>query len=251
MSVVRAPDAPVVTVPRSLHRGWGGVLAGAGLLLLAGCIPPDAQRVDADGRSLEGGPEQEARVYADLIERLIENGQYYAALAHVEEHRVSAGGRDARLDLFEARALYGLGYDGQARAIFLRMLNGPMAGHAHHGLGLIRARGDELDKALPHFVQAVRLRPTDIAMRNDLGFALMKMGRLQDAHLQLATALELAPENTRALHNLMLLMFLSGDDDGALALAGEADLSRERVAQIRRDAREFNNSVRRTDGGRR
>lgn len=217
-------------------------------VFLAGCIPPDMMR-GGDDRSLEGGPEAEARIYADLIERLLDNGQYYAALAHVEEHRVQTGEREPRLDLYEARALYGLEQDGQAMAAYQGMLDGPLAAQAHHGLGLIYARRGQLEQAMPHFIAAVRGRPTDVSMRNDLGFALMQQGRYRDANLQLSTALELAPDNSRALHNLMMLLFASGEEARARALAESAELSPEQVERLRRDAQQLNVSGRPAQGG--
>lgn len=219
----------------------------AAVTLLAGCQGSGFGQVERE-IDLDGNRKAEAQVYTDLIAQLLNQEQYFAALAHIEEHRIDVGPQP-RLSLFEAQALYGLRYDGQARAIYLDLLGGAYDGFAHHGLGLIAARAGRLDQALPRFIRAVQSRPTDVAMRNDLGYALMQAGRFDDARLQLSTSLELSPSNTRAQTNLMLLMLTTGDEQGARRLADAAGLNSNELASLREQARRMQREIAASSGG--
>ncbi|MHA7834175.1 MAG: hypothetical protein ACX94A_06815 [Algiphilus sp.] len=190
----------------------------------------------------------EDAVYRDLIAQLLQQEKYYAALAHIEEHQRDAGD-DPRLSLYEARALYGLRLDGQAKAIFLTLRGTRYDAEAHHGLGLIDARDAELEKAIEHFIVAVRARPTNVAMRNDLGFALLRAGRPEDARLQLSTALELEPSNQRARTNLMLLMLIRGDEQSARQLAESVGMTDSDLAHMRDQAERLRATILPSTGG--
>lgn len=218
-------------------------------LLLCACggsgfvqeVERDTQLRDAQGA--------EDAVYRDLVAQLLQQEKYYAALAHIEELQRSDAGDDPRLSLYEARALYGLRLDGQAKAIFLTLRDSPLDAEAHHGLGLIDARNAELEDAIAHFIRAVRARPTNVAMRNDLGFALLRAGRPSDAHLQLSTALELEPANQRARTNLMLLMLIRGEEQSARQLAESAGMTDKELAQLRDQAERLRATILPSSGG--
>lgn len=197
---------------------------------------------------LRGTEQSDEAVYRDLIAQLLQQEKYYAALAHIEEHQRSLGA-DPRLSLYEARALYGLRLDGQAKAIFLTLRDTAYGAEAHHGLGLIDARDAELQQAIEHFILAVRARPTNVAMRNDLGFALLRAGRTEDARLQLSTALELEPSNQRARTNLMLLMLIRGEEQSARQLAESVGMTDSELAQLRDQAERLRATIVPSTGG--
>lgn len=192
--------------------------------------------------------ESEDAVYRDLIARLLEQDKHYAALAHIEEYKRD-GGDTPELTLYEARALYGLELDGQAKALFLKLRDTRLRGEAQHGLGLIAARDGDLARATDYFIDAVHARPTNIAMRNDLGFALLRAGRFSDARLQLATALELAPENERARSNLIMLMMINGDRQGAQELAASAGIEESELNRLRSQSERLRALIRPTSSG--
>lgn len=179
-------------------------------------------------------PEVDAAVYADLIQRMLARGQFYAALAHIEQTRLE-GGERPRLTLYEAQALYGLGELERARAAYAQLLRGPLAPEAQHGLGLALA-DDDPGQALAWFAAAVRGRPTDIGMRNDYGYALMRAGRYREARMQLATAVELAPDDARARNNLLLLLMVLGDETAARRMAAETGLEPGVLVGMRAEA---------------
>lgn len=197
---------------------------------------------------LRSPAEAEDAIYRDLIAQLLQQEKYYAALAHIEEHQRSVGD-DPRLSLYEARALYGLRLDGQAKAVFLSLRGTRYDAEAHHGLGLIDARDAELEQAIEHFILAVRARPTNVAMRNDLGFALLRAGRPEDARLQLSTALELEPSNQRARTNLMLLMLIRGEEQSARQLAESVGMTDSELTQLRDQAERLRATIVPSTGG--
>lgn len=220
----------------------------AGTMLLGACSASGfVQEVERDTRMAEERGSEQA-VYRDLISRLLEQERYYAALAHIEAYKQESG-ETPELLLHEARALYGLELDGQAMALFLRLRDTRLDGEAYHGLGLIAARDGDLDRATDYFIRAVRLRPTNIAMRNDLGFALLRAGRFRDARLQLATAMELDPDNERARSNLIMMMMIQGDNERAEELAASAGLDASDLAQLRAQSERLRALIRPTPSG--
>lgn len=232
-----------------MHRAAAATtVVAAAVLALSGCSSSGFVRdVERDTRMSDQRTNEDA-VYRDLIARLLEQDKHYAALAHIEEYKRS-GGNTPELMLYEARALYGLELDGQAKALFLKLRDTRLQGEAHHGLGLIAARDGDLERATDYFIDAVRARPTNVAMRNDLGFALLRAGRFSDARLQLATALELAPENERARSNLIMLMMISGDRRGARELAASAGIEESELNRLRAQSERLRALIRPTLSG--
>jgi len=221
---------------------------GAALLLCACGGSGFVQEVERDTQLRDPQGAEDA-VYRDLIAQLLQQEKYYAALAHIEEHQRGSSDDDPRLALYEARALYGLRLDGQAKAIFLQLRETQYDAEAHHGLGLIDARDAELEGAIAHFIRAVRARPTNVAMRNDLGFALLRAGRPADARLQLSTALELEPANKRARTNLMMLMLIRGEEQSVRQLAKSAGMTDSELAQLRDEAERLRATILPSTGG--
>lgn len=220
----------------------------AGLLLQVGCSSSGFVReVERDTR-MGDEREGEQAVYRDLIARLLQQEKHYAALAHIEEYKRDGGGTP-QLMLYEARALYGLELDGQAKALFLQLRDTRLNGEAQHGLGLLAARDGDLDRAIDYFIRAVRARPTNVAMRNDLGFALLRAGRFSDARLQLATALELEPENERARSNLIMLMMINGDQQGVRELAASTGIEESELNRLRSQSERLRALIRPTSSG--
>ena len=233
---------------RPMRRLVAPGLLLVGLLGLTACSASGfVQEVERDTRMSDERASEDA-VYRDLIARLLEQDKHYAALAHIEEYKRDDGGTP-ELTLYEARALYGLELDGQAKALFLQLRDTRLDGEAQHGLGLLAARDGDLDRAIDYFIRAVRARPTNVAMRNDLGFALLRAGRFSDARLQLATALELEPDNERARSNLIMLMMISGDRQGVRELAASAGIEASELNRLRAQSERLRALIRPTSSG--
>lgn len=203
------------------------VLLAIGLVAATGCAAvPDS----AEEAAMRERPEQAPKVHAELVRGMLAQGQYYAALAHIEELDRSGGAPEDELTLLRASTQFKLERFEAARQAYLSLLDTDFAGQAHHGLGLVAAR-EHLGQAVRHFNTAVRLRPTDSELRNDLGYTLLLAGRLAEARHHLATATELAPNAVKPQLNLVISYLLEGDAKTARRLAASFNFD---GAQMRR-----------------
>src|SRR6478735_4540622 len=100
-------------------------LAIVAMLALAGCALPVAK----GGSSTS----TEAAIHTDLIRGLLDHGQYFAALAHIDEEQKANGKSDA-LSALRADALAAMGRTAEADEIYRSLAHGDYAGEAYHGL---------------------------------------------------------------------------------------------------------------------
>ena len=76
---------------------------------------------------------------------------------------------------------------------------------ALNALAVIYAQSDRTDQALELFARARQLAPSAAHLRNNTGYVLLLVGRLDEAELTLKRARELDPFNVQTLQNLELL----------------------------------------------
>lgn len=217
---------------RSLRFGSRVLLVIAALMsvMLAGCAS-NRDRADSPA-GLEATDES---VHVDLIRKMLDQQQYYAALAHIQQQQRLSGNSD-QLRYLEAEAHRQLGQTAAAEALYRGLLNGKLAGDAYHGLGLLYA-GRNLNTSVQYLREATRRNPTDAGARNDLGYALLRAGRYSEAMPELSTAVELEPTNDQPRNNLLLLLMLTGDEAGVKRVVNEAGITPDVVARMRSDAR--------------
>ena len=191
-------------------------------------------------RSLDGGEPltqasaaEDRRVHMDLIRRMIDQNQNYAALAHIEAQQRSRNSDELRL--LEADVRRKLNQTATAQQIYQSLLSGPYAAQAHHGMGLIWAQSDPV-QSLSHLRRAVQLAPTDVELRNDLGYSLMLARRYPDALPEMATAVELDPSSDKARNNLLILMILMRDERSVQRIVRESNIDSATLAKLRRQA---------------
>jgi Flp pilus assembly protein TadD len=177
----------------------------------------------------------DASVHVDLIRKMLEQQQYYAALAHIQQQQRSSGNSD-QLRYLEAEARRRLGQAASAEALYRGLLDGRLAGDAYHGLGLLYASRN-LETAVQYLREAVRRNPTDASARNDLGYALLRARRYAEAMPELSTAIELDPGDDNARNNLLLLLMVTGDEAGVKRVVNEAGITPDVVARMRANAR--------------
>ncbi len=205
-------------------------------LLAGACAMPQPVNPPAGGDRLRkqvDNPIDEA-VYLDLIRSMLDQRQYYAALAHVQEQR-RLGGGTVQLDYLEAEAQRQLGQTAEADRLYRGLLRGALSGEAYHGLGLLYAR-TQPKQALAYLKEAARRRPTDAEIRNDYGYALLRVSQYDAALPELATAIELAPEFETARNNLVLLMILRRDEASVSKIVTESGIPPATVERLRRQA---------------
>lgn len=208
------------------------------VFVLAGCVSESRRQADQSvaAELPADTPEAQRQVHVDLIRRMLDQKQYYAALAHVQA-QIREGGVSDELRLLEAEARRKLDQREPAQAIYRELLKTRYAAEAYHGLGLTNVKHD-LRTAVWQLQQAVQRRPVSAEMRNDLGYALMMAGRHQEALPELATAVELeaGSGSDKARNNLVLLMLVSGDEAAVKRLVQQSGMPAETLAGLRRQA---------------
>src|ERR1043166_3273747 len=93
---------------------------------------------------------------------------------------------------------------------------------AHNNLGTALLDLNRPAEAIPHFEEAVRLRPGDPSARRNLGTALFRAGRLDESIVQLELALKLKPDMAIAHSNLGTALGMKGRMEEAIAHLREA-----------------------------
>lgn len=209
-------------------------------LLLGGCAGGMHDGFDIGSRS---GPASEAAcagetidpqgVRLQLIEDLMGNGKYHAALAHLD-----ATGLDTpRAQYLRAELLRQTDRAAEAVPLYRALLDGCLAGQANHGLGLIAGRERRYADALAHLTEARRRLPTDARVRNDLGYALLLGGDRKTARHELMTALDLDPGQPLAARNMVLLLLVTGEARTAQSMAEQLRIAPAELDGLRQEAR--------------
>lgn len=200
--------------------------------------PDELDAVDQDKAS--------RAVYADVIQGLINQEQYYAALAHIQQQQRQQGNSD-QLRFLEAEARRQLGQAAESEKLYKQLLRSRYAAQSYRGLGLLYAPRD-LNIAVQHLREAVQREPTSAGMRNDLGYALMSGGRYREALTEIATAVELEPGLDKARNNLIVLLILSRDEAGVKRVAAAGSVSDKNLANLRRQAQNLSSRMATSQG---
>ena len=107
-------------------------------------------------------------------------------------------------------------------AVWRRALAVGPSSVAHGNLGLVLARGGDARGAIPHYEEAIRLRPTYAEAWSNLGLAQAQLGDLGGATASLQEAVRLKPGYAAAWSNLGMVRARRGQTDDAVAAYREA-----------------------------
>lgn len=154
----------------------------------------------------DDAPTRELNLGRNLVEKRLESGQLHAAYAEV----MSLPAERADVALLRADILRRLGRT-EAVSWYQGLLKTCKAAPAWHGLGQIAAASGDWSLAVQRFQQAVVQLPASPRFRNDLGYGLLRTGRLREAEFELRAALELEPDNRLAGLNLLLTYMMLSD----------------------------------------
>jgi len=212
-------------------------LIAVSVLLLAclgsGCASDREMRIESElTDSLH--PNDEPRLHLELIEKMLDGRRAHAALAHLDALTPEAAAAPAAR-LLRAEALRRIGQTDPAWKIYEALLITEAAAPAWRGLALIKADQGDLTTAVDWLGKARDLQPTSARIRNDLGYALLLRGDLAQAKLELVTALELDGER-RAARNLVLVLLLERDSEGAERLARQHEIGGAALERLRQRA---------------
>jgi Flp pilus assembly protein TadD len=101
--------------------------------------------------------------------------------------------------------------------------------------GLAEFNKENFTEAAASFERAAAADPADVEIMANLGYALLKAGRAQEAKKPLRDALAIDPRRASAWAALADTLFETGDDDGTLAallLTHEFSENREKIIAI-------------------
>ncbi|AGA34140.1 putative pilus assembly protein [Thioalkalivibrio nitratireducens DSM 14787] len=200
-------------------------------LLASGCATVGdrlgkSERADREACASE--LDQDQKLTLNVVDQLVGDGRQYAALARLDTMPAEL----PEVALKRAQILRRIGRDEEAEQEFQRSLARCSSGHAHHGLGLLRADAGDYRAAAEHLKLAREHLPVDPRIRNDYGFVLMVLGETEEAHFELMSAMDLSDGDRRPIHNLLLLYFSEERIDAATALISRHGLSRSEVAEV-------------------
>jgi len=213
------------------------MIMGLALCVLLACASDELR----SGTTLLGsgtadlGQSQGDTMHLELIERMLASGRVYAVLAHLDALPVKD--RDApRAQWLRAEALRQMQDHATATQLYVSLMEGPYAGLAHRGLGLVASSQGQSDTALRHFEIARGLLPTDSRVRNDLGYACLLAGDIARARTELLTALELDPHAATVTANFLLFLHSIGDVRAATAWAERRSIPADQQEDVRKEA---------------
>ena len=78
----------------------------------------------------------------------------------------------------------------------------PQKARPHQNLGVALAKHDRTEEAIESFLQALRIKPEYVVALNNFGTVLVNEGRLDEAVSQYEKALILKPDSAKALYNI-------------------------------------------------
>ncbi len=213
---------------------WALVLCSA--LMLGGCAtgvpglasaPSSAPLHDGAASSDAITPQNEASLYLNVVEGLVKQERYGAAVAFLDDYAVKRRELDARYWLLRGNALLGLGRQDDAEAAYEKLEATPLAAEGWNGKGRAAAVRLQWQHAAENFQQAVHSQPANPDFLNNLAFAGLHLGQCDAAAGYLRQAYELKPGSDLIRNNLVIALTLAGDHDGADAvLQGVKDTAR-------------------------
>jgi Flp pilus assembly protein TadD len=156
-------------------------------------------------------------LYLQLIHQARADGRPRAALAYLDDFELRYPG-DTEARLLRVNSLIDLGQIDAAEAVSLAA----------------RSRWGE---AAACYEQASRSSPADPLLRNALGYALLRSGRVDAAIEALRGASDLAPQMAVVRNNLLLALMVGGRRDeaeAALRRSGDGALRQELAAEAAR-----------------
>jgi Tfp pilus assembly protein PilF len=183
------------------------------LALIATALCADPALVTPD----LGDPEVKLRMQVDVVSGLVDAKLNAAALQAIKELR-DEGVSDARLDLLQARAMYGQGMRVEAReqvVAYLAKHKRDADGWALRGIML--ADDKLLAEAEEALHRADRLRPHDADILNNLGYVQLAGGHVDKAVATFRAAITADPTALRPRNNLGFALARQEKDDEALA----------------------------------
>lgn len=180
-----------------------------------------------------------SRLYLSVVNGLLEQGRYRAALAYLDQYAVQEKKTSYFMELYGEALLGTERYDDAAEA-FASLEGTEREPQGFSGLGRVSAAKGDWSSAVTHFKQAVAARPSSAEFLNNLGYAQLCAGggAIADAEFNLRQAQELDPSSVSIRNNLVIALLLSGKENEARRLLSGIPTARERD-EVQRFAAEW------------
>jgi Flp pilus assembly protein TadD len=171
-------------------------------------------------------PQTQTELYLNVVEGLIRQERYGAAIAFLD----AVKGQDvgARYALLRGNALLGLHRPEEALAAFAGLDNTPLAAQGWNGKGRVAAASKQWLDAAANFREAVRDEPSNPDFLNNLAFADMHLQQNGESAAYLREAWELKPDSSLIRNNLLIALTLSGAHEEADAILEKVESADER-----------------------
>jgi tetratricopeptide (TPR) repeat protein len=165
-----------------------------------------------------------ADLYLGIVSGLINQGRYEAAIAFLDQYKVSEL-QTPRYQMLRGDALLGAKRYEDATATYDVVLKSEFAAQAYNGLGRVEGEQKHWDIATSDFSRASTLDPANADYLNNLGYAELQQradaALLPSAEMALERAHELSPGSQAIRNNLILAASLAGDRQKLDALTQE------------------------------
>lgn len=192
--------------------------------VLASLSPPSKSR-DASQQS------PTKTLYLTIVEGLIEQGRYRAALGYLDQYAVEEK-KTPRFNMLRGEALLGVARYDEAAQSFSDLVGTDLEAAGLNGLGRVDAAREHWAEAELNFGKAVAARPSSADFLNNLGFAQLHLGEamLPKAEFNLRQAQEIDPSSSSIRNNLVLILMMEGKEDDARRVLDSIAVPRERAA---------------------
>jgi protein O-mannosyl-transferase len=117
--------------------------------------------------------------------------------------------------------LFALGKHGEAVEQYensLKMKPDSASAEMQNSFGVALYKQGMLNEALPHYYEAIRIKPGFADPHSNLGIILSSQNRIQEGMAQFREALKLDPQNPEILYNLGLTLARRGNNEEAIML---------------------------------
>lgn len=233
----------LIKIPKQFVHATRCACAAATLALLGACasqqsgygVGPQAEREALVAQARRDPAPDTPGMYLGLIDRMQQQGLYFASLAHIDAYEKQYGVSPDSI-LLRADGLRMTDQPDASAAAYRQLLHTPLAARGHRGLGLIAGGQGDFGRAASELEQAALFAPTDATVLSDLGYARLRAGDVAGARVPLMKAAELDAANPKIVSNIALFLLASGQASEAQALMNQQKLALDVRAAIRADA---------------
>lgn len=179
--------------------------------------------------------QQERQLHRSLIGQMIDQGSWYAALAHSDAYD-QQWGEDTQSRLLRAHALRLTGQLPEAEKRYAALRDTDVRAQALHGLSQIAAQRGQWKNAESLLSEAIRLQPLDARLYNDQGLVQTLLNKPQEAFSALRKSQELDPNRIQASANLALYAAVFNEEPIFKAMAAKLNWQDSDALAVRSQA---------------